>query len=1189
MKKFLSLLLSAVVLTTVFSAFTLNVSAATEVADPIDWTDLAESYDGTFMVLEDSPVYGNGEIESPIVGFKGTFQRQLHNDIKNAWGTKYTYQQTMTQPVEENEVSLTYNLGDRDVVAFTLRAYMPDNNSSYYLDFYASKDGSTWDKLTENAAVNGYTLTKGDYNSVTTNAETGETVYGNFREHVFSSDSLLEGCKYLKVQLPYIQNRAAVWLLQVGTMKIAFDTTDAPTALNTLSTMPCDIKGAIYNDTPSDTFGRDDNTLRTVHKNVNNEGTTRINLDLRNDQNQNGTSRTYGRGTGDRGTLTWNDTAAFAELMRGSGITYHNTDFDMTGFALWSYTGVLDNRGSIFFWVSEDGEEWTKLEKHTDYKMNFGNLALTTSGSKYEVVYYADSLPKGTRYLKFEFSRTLDNPMHHWQTQIGKICVGFDDSCTLLPSPIELTNNTYVDECNNADAIDVTNSEEKAIRVRQPLNIQGVSISTTDVSAIPKRRGEERAVRRNETIIKDTENNPVPQDLEYGILYTSPEGNMTDVVLWGHAPNGFEIYASPDGEEYTRVEDIMSKTPSSVPSYPRNEWNVSMYWTSLPKGTKNIKVLFSSDFETARFWDSELYKAVIAYDDIDAVNDDAVVTYAAPSGANLSDSFSVYARAKAETEWKKVDVYQTSVANGSLGSTSNIKSSSFAYFDMSGVAEVKVTANKDSVQSFKIRPDAYGIDFVKTDNTIQFSIDKPMQISIEADGDTYNNLQLFINPLENPDDIPLRGAANVIYFPAGYWTQSNAGRYINKYTAAKPVHQINAKSDMIIYIAGGAVVNANIMVGDSFDATSGLSLSGAKNVKICGRGILNMTNWCSDNGMQNGANSHGITIKNSENVTIDGIILNNPGQYGIYGGASKNITINNFKGIDYMTWGDGIDMMSCSDVAITNSFIRSSDDCIAIYADRFGHTGDSKNWTIKNNVLWADMAHGIHIGIHGSQDSESRRTIQNIEFTDNHILNAYSPDSRFRGAMAINSGDENIVKNVTFRNVTVDGIKGSALLYVRTVKNAEYNPEPGYSVENILFDNIKSYCSTTGKSYISGYSDERTTKDVVLKNISINGVTAKSFDEVGIVVENYCDNVNLISTVKNDERAVFTYQNSDDKQLSFISAKHDSDGRLSGVNAVSFSESDGIMRGETEYDSEAEVYCWFTDTQMPLCKPFSVK
>ncbi len=674
MKKFLSLLCTLMISTVIICGLALNVSAATEVADPIDWTDLAESYDGTFKVFEDSPVYGNGEIESPIVGFKGTFQRQLHGDIKNAWGTKYTYQQTMTQPVEGNEVSLTYNLGDRDVVAFTLRAYMPNDDTgmgAYYLDFYASKDGNTWDKLTENAAVNGYTLTKGDYNSVTTDAETGATVYGNFREHVFSSDSLLEGYKYLKVQLPYIQNRPSVWLLQVGTMKIAFDTTDAPTALNTLATMPCDIKGAIYNDTPSDTFGRDDNTLRTVHKNVNNQGTTRINLDLRNDQNQNGTSRTYGRGTGDRGTLTWNDTAAYAELMRGSGITYHNTDFDMTGFALWSYTGTLDNRGSIFFWVSEDGEEWTKLEKHTDYKMNFGNLALTSSGSKYEVVYYADSLPKGTRYLKFEFSRTLDNPNHHWQTQIGKICVGFDDHLGLIDSPIEFTNTTYVDDCINDWGVDVTNSKGKKLRIRTPLNIQGLKI-TGDVN-IAKRRGEERSVRRSETKVKAAED---PAALEYGLMYTSPERDITDVAIWAHAPNGIELYTSKDGGVTFTPFELSSREPSSVPAYPKNEWNISLYWAeNLPAGTTDIKVLIpSAPTTTSNFWDTEVYKIVWGYDE------DINFTNSSIEEGEEADTYTVNYKAAAKSG---SDVEYTSIAG--IYSGGKLVAAS--------VADVKLTAD----------------------------------------------------------------------------------------------------------------------------------------------------------------------------------------------------------------------------------------------------------------------------------------------------------------------------------------------------------------------------------------------------------------------------------------------------------------------------------------------------------------
>ncbi len=41
--------------------------------------------------------------------------------------------------------------------------------------------------------------------------------------------------------------------------------------------------------------------------------------------------------------------------------------------------------------------------------------------------------------------------------------------------------------------------------------------------------------------------------------------------------------------------------------------------------------------------------------------------------------------------------------------------------------------------------------------------------------------------------------------------------------------------------------------------------------------------------------------------------------------------------------------------------MRNSDDCIAIYAHRWNYYGGSRNVTLQNSILWADIAHPINI------------------------------------------------------------------------------------------------------------------------------------------------------------------------------------------------------------------------------------
>src|SRR5690606_39407575 len=54
-----------------------------------------------------------------------------------------------------------------------------------------------------------------------------------------------------------------------------------------------------------------------------------------------------------------------------------------------------------------------------------------------------------------------------------------------------------------------------------------------------------------------------------------------------------------------------------------------------------------------------------------------------------------------------------------------------------------------------------------------------------------------------------------------------------------------------------------------------------------------------------------------------------------------------------------------------------SDDCIAIYGHRWSYYGDTRNITVRNSVLWADVAHPTMVGIHGDHHNNGS-LIENI-------------------------------------------------------------------------------------------------------------------------------------------------------------------------------------------------------------------
>lgn len=421
-----------------------------------------------------------------------------------------------------------------------------------------------------------------------------------------------------------------------------------------------------------------------------------------------------------------------------------------------------------------------------------------------------------------------------------------------------------------------------------------------------------------------------------------------------------------------------------------------------------------------------------------------LVTYPPPQGIIYSqhnDDYTVKVR-KPGGDWQDLFEYNVKV------DMDKPQDASMVYFDFSGNVEVAVRKNNGNAGSVKVRPASFGINATLKGNTAFFTLTKPTKISVEFDGDKLHNLHLFGNPPETfrpePND------TNVIYFGPGIHTPKDL-----------PGDAFTIPSGKTVYIAGGAVVRGKLVCDR------------VNNVRITGRGIIDQQ-------------QRGIEIRHSNNVTVEGIIVVNPKHYTIYGGGSKNITIRNLKSFSANGWSDGIDLMSCSDVIIDDVFMRNSDDCIAIYGHRWDFYGDTRNYTVTNSILWADVAHPIHIGLHGNTEKQGE-IIENLTFKNIDILEQDEDDPDYQGCMAITDGDLNMIRNVRFEDVRVEDFQEGQLFNLRVVNNAKYNTGPGRGIENVSFKNIFYDGINLKPSIIMGLDKNHSIKNVTFENIVING------------------------------------------------------------------------------------------------------
>ena len=221
-------------------------------------------------------------------------------------------------------------------------------------------------------------------------------------------------------------------------------------------------------------------------------------------------------------------------------------------------------------------------------------------------------------------------------------------------------------------------------------------------------------------------------------------------------------------------------------------------------------------------------------------------------------------------------------------------------------------------------------------------------------------------------------------------------------------------------------------------------------------------------------------IANSRNVQVEGIFTPQ-----CLTGGSQHVRITNVKCMSYMGNGDGMNVIASTDVIIDGVFNRNSDDCITVYGSRGGFVGDSRDITVQNATLWADVAHPILVGTHGS--TPQPETLENLTFRNLDILDHMEPQLDYQGCLALNAGDSNLIRHVRFEDVRIEDFRQGQLVNLRVFYNRKYCTSSGRGIEDVLFKNIAYTGTHADLSIIVGYDDTRKVRDIVFENLVING------------------------------------------------------------------------------------------------------
>lgn len=409
-------------------------------------------------------------------------------------------------------------------------------------------------------------------------------------------------------------------------------------------------------------------------------------------------------------------------------------------------------------------------------------------------------------------------------------------------------------------------------------------------------------------------------------------------------------------------------------------------------------------------------------------------------------------------------------------------STPMTYFDLQGTArmEIRMPGLEREVESAAVMPASSGIKPEVSEGTVRFSVTQPGQYTVIFNGDVNKALHIFVNPIE--ENAPDPEDPNVYYIGPGEWVMD----------------AIALHDGETLYISGGAVLHSII------------SVAGAKDVRICGRGIIDGSDYPAWN--QPGSYARvPINLDHSKNVTVEDVIVANSNCWNVNSYSCMDVTMNNVKVISGRQNGDGFTFQSCTNHTVTNCFARTWDDSLVIK----NYSGSTKGITFRNCQIWTDLAQSMEIGYETDKGLTLDPEISQVLFEDITVLyNFHKP------VISIHNSDDAFVHDVTYRNITVEnafmqGDNGNNKeLIEMTLQNSSWSTvrDEFGNIDNVLIDGLTVVNTADGKiprSRFSGQDEEHRITNVTMRNVTILGTPMTGLKEMKISVNEYCDGITV--------------------------------------------------------------------------------
>ena len=212
------------------------------------------------------------------------------------------------------------------------------------------------------------------------------------------------------------------------------------------------------------------------------------------------------------------------------------------------------------------------------------------------------------------------------------------------------------------------------------------------------------------------------------------------------------------------------------------------------------------------------------------------------------------------------------------------------------------------------------------------------------------------------------------------------------------------------------------------------------------------------------------------NVVITNLTITRGGHFGILANGCSNLLVTGSQILE-STSRDGFNLISSSEVVISNSIIQGSDDAMVLKSDyALGRKINSQNIHILNCQILSTENNALQFG------SETVGDFRDVTWSNIGVGGAG------KAGIGITSQDGSVIDGVTYDNITMTNCACPIFLKLDERTSGSPNPSVG-RIRNISINNVTAYHSTlfghTNTATIDGFSS---TTNVDIENITFNNV-----------------------------------------------------------------------------------------------------